>query len=339
MIDLHAVHSQIQARYILNQQLAKDEADAREIQKFLNELNSVFTKTQKIDDCKPGFYGQVAYSLRQNHPRLKSLFNTASGRDFEMRMAEILGVVATQVLREGGYDDKTISSLVMKIDTSTQKGTTFALEELSDKIAQSVLKELGARTQKKVQGDLSEQTYYLPKVNRKTDAQMINVEVALVPDTETQRIYELLRGATFSLKNYNSNLRDYAKDWWSKGIKLGGANYMRSIGGTLKTMGYSVNEIVALLNGYNQKYHEDKYIRMHYDHLAFIYELTGGGMQLDNGQLEDVRFLICNDPGSGKISVTATRSLIKKMFDSNILIFEHINGKKVYSIRKSHLFG
>lgn len=341
-VDLNAVHMQIKARYIVNSHLAQDEADAKEIEKFLNELNSAFQATKKSADCKDGFYGQVAYTLRQAHPRLQGLFNTSSGRDFEVRMAEILGAVATQALREGGYDEKTIASLTAKIDTSTQQGTTFSLEELSGEIAQSVLKELGARTQKKVESDMADQLYYLPQVNRKTDAQMVNVDITLVPGSDTQRIYDLLKGATFSLKNYNTNLKAFRDDmphWWSKGIKLGGANYMRSIGGTLKTLGYSVDEIVALLNGYNYKYKESKDIRAHYDHLAFIYELTGGGMQLENGQLEDVRFLICNDPGTGRISVTATRSLIKKMFDQNILIFENINGKKVYSIRKTHLFG
>lgn len=338
-VDLNAVHAQIKARYIVDSQLAQDEADAKEIEKFLNQLNKEFINTQTSIDCKASFYSQIAVQLRESHPRLRNLFNVSSGRSFEIRMVEILRAVATQALREGGYDESIISSLTANIDTATQQGTTFNLEELSGKIAQSVLKELGARTQKKIQGDLENQVYYLPKVNRKTDAQMINMEINLIPGSETQRIYDLLKGATFSLKNYNTKLKDFARDWWSKGVKLGGANYMRSIGGTLKTLGYNVDEIVALLNRYNYKYKESKDIRMHYDHLAFIYELTGGGMQLENGQLEDVRFLICNDPGTGRISVTATRSLIKKMFDQNILIFEHINGKKIYSIRKTHLFG
>lgn len=328
-INLETVHRQMRAKYLVTSELEQDKKQAREIQRVLRKIAREYNKNSD-DLIANEAYRLIVENIRQQHPRLKNLFQAKSGTDFEKRMYYIMeGIVNTAVDVTGHAPIDTSS-----IWTAKQMGNTFDLSDFTNELAQQVLRESGVKTEKYLQGKDKGKSLYLKNIYRKSDIAMVNIQITGNETNEVLRIYNLLKGATFSLKNYDTNLSQYAKDWWTKGLKLGGASFARSVGSSLKSLGYNTDAIFKLLAANQKLYATDKNIQNHFDHLAFIYELTGAGMRLENNKLEFAKFFIFNDP-SGELVVRSSRELLKRMFDTQMLISESIKGKKYYTIRKS----
>lgn len=328
-INLETVHRQMQAKYLVTAELEQDKQDAREIQRFLRKINTEFQKGD-INLISNLAYRSIVEQIQINHPKLKHLFQVKSGTEFEKRIWYVLEGVVNAAVKETQHE--AIDTSV--IWTAKQTGSSFNLIDFESKVAQEVLKKSGVKTERYLQKENTSKSLYLTKVQRKSDIAMVDINISGEETSQVLKIYNLLKGATFSLKNYDSNIRQYAKDWWTKGLKLGGASFARSIGASLSSLGYKPDDIFNLLKSNQEKYQTDKNIQNHFDHLAFIYELTGGGMRLKDNKLEYAKFFIFNDP-SGKLYVRSSRELLKRMFDEQMVISENINGKKYYTIKKS----
>lgn len=328
-INLETVHRQMMAKYLVTSELEKDKKDAQDIQRFFRKLNKEFEKgdTNLISNLA---YRSIAEQIKTQHSQLKHLFKVKSGTDFEKRIWYILEGVVNAAVKETQHEAIDTNIIL----TAKQTGSTFDLKDFESEIAQQVLQKSGVKTTRYLQKENTSKDLYLANVQRKSDISMVDVSISGEETSQVLKIYNLLKGSTFSLKNYDSNIRQYAKDWWTKGLKLGGASFVRSIGASLSSLGYEPDDIFNLLKNNQEKYQIDKNIQNHFDHLAFIYELTGGGMRLKNNKLEYAKFLIFNDP-SGQIYVRSSRELLKKMFDEQMVISESVNGKKYYTIKKS----
>ena len=148
-----------------------------------------------------------------------------------------------------------------------------------------------------------------------------------------QIIYNLLKDATFSAKNYDSMSYNYdafanqlIKDLNNSHttLTLGKSNVYRALSGSLKSLGFNdrktINKAVfAGLNVINNPSHADyDNVSWHFFHLRYLYELTGAGIVGKNGKSQRVKYLIYNDP-SGNIYVKSTSDLVSQIIDNKMM--------------------
>lgn len=133
-------------------------------------------------------------------------------------------------------------------------------------------------------------------------------------DDDIENFTKILKGATFTVKNYSSN-----------SIHLGKTNPYRAIIATLGNLGYSFEDSLDIFyHGYNSySYHSKKNnleyaqnVSRHINHLRASYELRGDGLYSSNNdfkKLSGADYIIYNNP-SGEIYVESTEYIINKLF-------------------------
>jgi hypothetical protein len=137
-------------------------------------------------------------------------------------------------------------------------------------------------------------------------------------------IYDLLKDATFTAKNYNSMTLDQKAEVYIKAVgrntlSLGKTNVYRAIIGTLEDLGFSERTAIsAFWAGYNRINSGDNYVATHFYHLRYIYELIGSGIKYNGVSFGTAKYLIFNDP-SGGIWVKSTAEILSDLLNSRVI--------------------
>lgn len=339
-LDFYAdVHKRMIANYRENAQTSVDENNAKYLQKFLYNLKNLSSNSSNpIEGILNEEYLKIAEEATKNMPRLKApnkLFNRAHNRNQKLIQGaddifeqELYGVI--RALEKIAVKDITIN-------TKNQVLTGQVSGNIADELVKTTLTE-GEKKIISVINKTKGNSNYTGPVARsiKTDLQNafseINVEAQV--KTEYQQIFSILKDATFSLKNYSSfyydktNQKKIPKDMVS--LHLGSTDVFKAFMGGLSFLGYPAEvSKKALFAGYNLHHrYKNQEIGTHIYHIRFLYELTGAGLYDEEGNnLQEVKYLIWNDPDSDNIKVFSTKSLINSLLDGKIQINTNPFGK------------
>ena len=313
---MNEVHSLIALKY--EKVVQEDIYQAQKLQDFFREI-----KIAAQNDN--GIIGNEIIQLIINSIQLpngeksKNLFKgtgRTGGFRFERELTAIIEAVYMNLTDEV-IDIGQINIGSQKVDADFQN--------LGDKMAQKILKEVGTQTQRRLEKDdkKAKKKFYLSSVDGKIDVKGYTINIKAEANPELVEIYNLLKDATFSAKNYNSmtwdeKAKQYVEMQGHKSITLGKTNLYRSIVGTLNNLGYDQRTAEsALWAGLNKIKDGDNDIANHFYHLRYVYELTGAGLTYNGESFGGVRFLIYNDP-SGELYVKAASEILIDVLETQI---------------------
>jgi hypothetical protein len=145
------------------------------------------------------------------------------------------------------------------------------------------------------------------------------------------RLMELMKDATFSLKNYKSFKNGTFIDPEEIGLHLGNTNLYKAITGTLSEIGvgYKQQNSFFYRGAYTylgNKHGLENQVATHFGHMRLIYELRGSGLLDESGHVLPVKYLIYNDPNSDAIYVKDTASLLKDLLMSSSTNYKLFGG-------------
>lgn len=317
------VHNLINLKY--GQVRQRDIQEANKLQKFFRDIKIAAQNDNGIIENEA--IRMIIESLKlPNGEKLKNLFKgtgSKGGFRFERELTAIIEAVFSN-LTEDEID-------IGKINVGGQTAN-IDLKDYNDKMTQKILKEVGTQTQKKVENEdkKGKKQYYLSDVDGKIDVKGYHINIKVNPNNELLEIYEILKDATFTAKNYNSmtwdeKAKQYVEMKGHKTLTLGKTNLYRSIVGTLSSLGFEGRTAEsALWAGLNKIKDGDNDVANHFYHLRYIYELTGAGLSYNGESFGEARFLIYNDP-SGELYVKASSEILIDIFEN------HIDSNKVLS--------
>lgn len=314
-----------------------DKQNALILQNFLNNLKN---EAKNYNPEKGNLIEDMA--IRQtlnnlvllNGEKINNLFRQrqkGAGFTFERELAAVMAKVMSEV---SGENIKAGTLLL------GQQTANVDIQNYSEKLIQQGLKEVGTKTQKSIEksnGKFSKQ-YYLQDVYGKIDVKGYEVEVKLDANPQLVQIYNIIKDATISAKNYKS--KKYIKDIGNfievgnrKNIHLGATNVYRSLYGVFSDLGYdsltTQSAIMAALNRINDN---DENVSNHIYHLRYIYELIGSGLKYNGQSFGNVKYIIFNDPDTDNIYVQATSSILKEVLNE---VYSHSDLKTSIIIPKS----
>ena len=155
--------------------------------------------------------------------------------------------------------------------------------------------------------------------SQKTDISVsANISLSIKP--EYQKIMDLFIGRSFSLKNYSSNNTKYGVR-----VSLGNTDPLKAFIGVLTSyqepQDVATKAYYASLSSYarSQRDGNNKIIESLNSSIfaiRYYYELTGVGLKIENNVVQDVDFLIVNNP-NGRIAVKSTKDLIYQLLSRN----------------------
>lgn len=136
------------------------------------------------------------------------------------------------------------------------------------------------------------------------------------------RLMELMKDATFSLKNYKSFRNGEFISPEEIGLHLGNTNLYKAITGTLSEIGAGYRQQNSFFYRGAYTYLGDKHgladqVATHFGHMRLIYELRGSGLLDETEHILPVKYLIYNDPSSDAIYVKDTASLLRDLLLSS----------------------
>lgn len=313
---LNNLHNLLKEKIFEEKEIKTERKNAKELQKFFQELKNYnpnnnnfleeLTYTQVIKDLRnKGFEPQ---NLFKNDP-----FNNAfSGAQLENDLMTIIEAIWKEI----ADDDQNFIFEEQKVLIGTKRGSTVNLEGIiSEKNVQNILKKTGVKTKKYFQDEKNkkEKLFYLQDIDGKVDVQGYEINIKNDASEQLKKIYDLLKDATFSAKNY-----------LGKKIEIGETNIFRAITGTLRYAYPNEDEstiINTFYHGYNiikRNTKNAKEMKKHFYHLRYIYELMGTGFRYIDKTITGniVKYLIYNDP-NGNIYVISTKDLAFRIFNSN----------------------
>ena len=346
---LGQVHTAMKSKYIASSSI--DSQNALELQKFFQELKKASLTYDPNNPIGNEVIRAVLDGVIKNSPanfKIENLFGQVghsyasnayeSGARFERELTRVIQAVYEGVSdRDFEFDEKQVN-----IGSQTASSINLSDELLGDKQIQAMLKAVGTKTQKYItMSDGSKKlAYYLRDVDGKIDVKGYEIAITGNPSPELLKIYELLKDATFTAKNYNSMTWDQKAETYVEStgttLSLGKTNIYRAIVGTLEDLGYDERTSrSAFWAGFNKVNQGDQNTINHFYHLRYIYELIGSGIKYDGKSFGTAKYLIYNDP-SGGIWVKSTAEILADLLNSseNISsgIYSHIAiNKKVIS--------
>lgn len=246
-----------------------------------------------------------------------SLFRTTGGKSFEQELSKVLYSIFNQI--SNGDLLENVDNNLKKINIGQETSNIdIALENLLSNTVQQALRSMGTKTEKYFQeNEQHTKKYYLTNIQGKVDVQGYQVQIKGEPNEYLLEIYNLLKDATFSAKNYtefywNYSLKAYQ---WGGSLKLGSSNFFRCFYGVLSDLGYRHPTIMsAFWSSYNN-WEQNPLTALRLNQIRFVYELTGAGL-LKGG---NVKYLIYNDPQTDNIYVQSTAKIIKDHLATDIL--------------------
>lgn len=335
--DIQNVHENIYYKLKLNEDVKKDEADAKLLTNFLKSVKmNLYTNPDYYANASNVGQGLTQY-LRNETARIfaEDLLNTVNGKgsvskllftaektdhSFEKAFAYMQQLaykaatdmdISEDVFR-GGQEKVGLSG------TTNAKGNTYLnLHKLPDEIAKMTLQQLQTYFGKNFK-DKQQAFIYFNQVEQKIDNKALSFSVQYQANLSpyARRIYNLLLSKNFSLKNYfSAGIHDLSTET----LEIGDTTLFRSIVSSLQYSGLTFEEAVKYFyRGISAiEYHNDGNIIKHFNHLKNIYEYTGAGQKIYLGdgewqELHGVDFLVYNDPSSTEINVYSIKSLLQK---------------------------
>lgn len=284
----------------------KDIIESEVIQLILDEINTLGIK-------------------KHSNFNIARMFGERGGSRFENEITRVIEAVYNNLTDDDFIFDST------QVNIGGERISTDLTQEiLGEKKIQQTMKALGVKTQKNIQdnntGEISKQ-YYFQDVDGKIDIKGYEITITAKPNEELLAIYNLLKDATFTAKNYDSKTNywlgeEFTEDISSNPIGLGETNPIRAIYSVLSDFGYEHRtSLSAICHGYNKiKKENDETVITHMYHLKLAYELMGIGLKYQGKSYGIAKYLIYNDP-SGDIYVKSTIDIL-----SNLLKEENIPG-------------
>ena len=313
---MNEVHSIMALKY--EKVIQEDIQQAQKLQRFFREIKEAAQNDNGVIENEA--IQIILDSIKlPNGEKLKNIFKgtgRTGGFRFERELTAIIEAVYSNLTDED-IDLGQINIGSQKVDVNIQN--------LEEQMTQKILKAIGTKTQKKIeeQNKKAKKKFYLNSVDGKIDVKGYNINIKMNANQELIEIYNLLKDATFSAKNYNSMTQDekakqYVEMQGHKSITLGKTNLYRSIVGTLNSLGYDQKTAESALQaGLNRIKDGDNNIANHFYHLRYIYELTGSGLTYNGESFGEVRFLIYNDP-SGELYVKAASEILIDVLETQI---------------------
>lgn len=328
---MEQVHASMKLKYSSsNTTYSHDIIQAKQLQQFFQDLKTVangglsnFFDQAIIEQILSDM--QASNSFMYSNFQIKNLFTasgTAGGFRFERELSAVIETVMSEVADEDFEFDKT------KVLLGGEQGTTISMDELdlSEASVQKFLKKIGTKTQKYIE-DKENQTklkqYYLPEVTGKIDVQGYVINIRANANPQLVEIYNLLKDATFSAKNYDSMRFDekqkiFVEATGRSNLHLGKSNILRSIYGSLKEFSNDPKTTQsAIFAGYNAIAKGDNDVANHFYHLRYMYELMGTGITYNGKSYGNVRFLIFNDP-HGNVYVKSTGEIFADVIEETL---------------------
>lgn len=311
---LKDVHAQMYAKYITGTQVEnvgtmKD--NAAQLQTFLQYIKKEVRKSPEERDLGLVSLLQDA-SLKGN--QLKTLFGHQYRRNkaidpFEEELAGVVAAVTNAV----SISEEDLGREAFIVGGDLASITNSMLDNASNKI----LGKLSTGTSQKVQQRGSRPYTTVTARQGKIDVRGVNVEVKANANPYFIKMYELLKDATFSAKNYRS-------DYFNKTLKksmpgsatlhLGNSNAYKAYYGVLSDLGIPDSDIKnSFPRAYNswKRYNTPEVGRYIYG-IRQVYELIGAGLVYKGGKsLGNVKYLIYNEPNSDMIYVRSTAEIIQ----------------------------
>ena len=332
---LKEIHEKMYREFVNSIKVQEEIEKANALQTFFQNLKDDFSKPSNL---RSSINNQIISSILSQNPQLNpSLFFHHYGRKggftFEKEVARVIQAVTNEVAQSPVVK---VQDLIIGQTTSSVQG--LLEKHLLEPLTQDILKQVGTKTQKYIQDDLGQgsKQLYLAEVDGKIDVKGYDLNINITESTELTKIYELLKDATFTAKNYSS-LNKYGEKILNDFIHLGKTNPYRALHSTLSYLGFDhqyVNDFLSRsFNAIKMGTKNSQEIISHLYHLQYSYELSGAGIDYKGQNLGIAKYIIYNDPKSDKIYVKSTREII-----SSILSPKADPPPEKYSVFKSFSF-
>lgn len=311
---LKDVHAQMYAKYITGTQVEnvgtmKD--NAAQLQTFLQYIKREVRKPPETRDL-----GLV--SLLKDVPLGKNQLSTIFRHGYSQSMAvdpfeeELAGVLAA-VTNAVSIDNEDLGreNFVVGSDLAT------IANNMLDAASGKILGKLSAGTTQQVQQRGSSPYTTVAARQGKIDVQGITVEVSADANPYLVKMYDLLKDATFSAKNYRGEYFNKSTMKTMPGsatLHLGNSSAYKAYYGVLNDLGASDADIKnSFPRAYNswKRYNTPEVGRYIYG-IRQVYELIGAGLVYEGGKsLGNVKYLVYNEPDSDMIYVRSTAEIIQ----------------------------
>lgn len=312
---LNEVHTFQEAKY--SAAASPMAAKAAELQLFFQRLKQYAqAKKEGINIIEDQIFEHLLSTIKSYSPgqyQIYNLFGKRGGARFERELERTIRAVIKEVAEDPSVK---LPNLILGNERGNVMDLTF--ENFADKTVQSILREIGTKTQKAFKdeaGNVSPALYYLADVDGKIDVQGYQVNVKAKADPYLLSIYNILKESTFSAKNYDSmtwdNKLKVLKEVAGKNLHLGNSNLYRAVYGVLHSVGIYDNETIqsAFYAGRNVVAEGNTVAAAHFYHIRYIYELAGTGITYNGTDYGEVKYLIYNDP-NGNIYVKSVAEIL-----------------------------
>lgn len=319
---LNIVHRDILNNYAPEEN--EDKKNAVELQIFFQNLKQA-AQNYGNNGIEDETINLIIESIRNNGLRQNKKFNITKmfgergGARFENELTRVIQAVYENLTDDNFIFDKSAVNI-------GKQRTSLDLEDafLSQDYVQKVLKTFGVKTQRVIENKINNskvKQYYIQNVDGKIDVKGYRIEITGTPSSNLLHIYDLLKDATFTAKNYDSKggswqerSKGVGEDISFRPLSLGETNSFRAIYSVLTDLGYEHRSaITAAYHSYNKiKKENDTDTSKHIYHLRFAYELMGAGLKYGGNSYGIAKYLIYNDP-SGGIYVRSTRDILSEL--------------------------
>lgn len=315
---MNGVHNRMKAQYLKKRTVSADSAQALQLQHFFQDLKSVasggtssFFDEEILKVILDSIQDQG--TIMGSNFLVKNLFSKRGGSRFERELASIYEAVWNEI----GEEEFDVDQVLIG---SSRGNINFSG---IDDLAQEIVESFGTKTYRVIQDEVNNtklKQYYMPEVDGKIDIKGYNIKIRGNANAEMVKIYNLLKDATFSAKNYDSmsfdqKTKEFVMLSGHQSLILGKSNIFRALYGTLSDLGYAEKTILkAIFAGFNSIKKGNDDIAQHFYHLRYIYELMGTGIQYAGNSYGNVKFIIYNDPHGG-IYVRSTLDIIQDLMN------------------------
>lgn len=273
---------------------------------------------------------------------ISNLFNVRGGTRFEHEIERVFLAIVNKAFTNFGNAPIPMNTFV----TGTAQGTPLndiINSDLSKNFAKKLSEDLGRSISQAEVIQLFQAGTLNRSVKIDVDFTLFKGNIDITYDNPyLNKLFNLLREATFTAKNYDSK-RIVGKDIETNNLiledatggvlHLGNTYDMKAIYGSLRYLGYSKS--VAISHAFRSHYSEDTDLTTHAYHLKSLYELTGAGIVYKGeGTLGRIaKYIIFNDP-HGDIYVKSTLGIIQDMMNNN----SPFVGQKSIAITKEYFY-
>lgn len=303
-------HDKMLQLYVYNDQTQQEINNAKYLERFFYAIKNRQSVTQD-SGIDTSMIDQIIAKIHAFNPNInsKKIFRHSGGQKFERELAIIENALAA-VVSDLDVSNKNIQGFMT--------GKEVQLDKIIKNIDIEVLQSLGVKLKHRI-NDFGLDEYYIPggksiKIDN-IGFMELNLKSNATPAME--KIFNIMKDATFTVKNYGSKGSDYIKPF--ENLTLG------------KTKISSILlDILPRISGSQWKHYlkiialntNDPSVILHVSHLRQIYELIGVGQVGKNKVLQQfngAKYLIYNDYQTDLIRVKATAEIAADILNSKIV--------------------